>query len=335
LSSRHCASRVATQIFIPSSPKPRFMASSVLIDVDPGNDDAVLIALAAATERLDIEAVTTVAGNVGLEHTTRNARAILEWLGETDVPVAPGADAPLVRELETASHVHGPRGLHTQPPEPTADPVATAGANVIVERARANPGELTLLAVGPLTNVALALALEPELPELLDDLQVMGGAAFVTGNASPTAEYNFYADPEAARRVVRQAGPKLVGLDVTNHTTVPSDTIREWASSDEPLRTLASWLAYAAPENVDDALDEGTPPKVHDATVGIDQLADVLEFESYPAEVETYGSHRGALACDDRPRTDREPNAEVAVDIDASVFQAELVDALQSLTIES
>jgi len=307
------------------------MPTPVLLDTDPGNDDAVLLALAAAADEMDIEAVTTVAGNVGLDDTTRNARAILDWFGESEVPVAAGAAAPLVRELDTAAHVHGPGGLHGHPPETASEPTGAAGPNVIVERARARPGELTLMAVGPLTNVALALALEPDLPQLLDDLYVMGGAAFVSGNASPTAEYNFYADPEAARRVVREAEPKVVGLDATNEATVSPDTVREWAGRNDPFRTMASWMAYAAPEDVEDALAEPGSMASHDAAVGVDLLADVLEFESYPAQVETNGSVRGALICDDRDRSEATPNVEVAVDTDTQQFREELIGTLGTL----
>ena len=314
--------------------KPAGMTRSVLIDTDPGNDDAVLLALALSADGVDVDAVTTVAGNVGLDDTTRNARAILDWFGRSDVPVAPGAAAPLVRELDDASHVHGGGGLHGHPPEPVTDTTATAAATTIVERARARPGELTLLAVGPLTNVALALALEPELPDLLDDLYVMGGAAFVSGNATPSAEYNFYADPEAAHRVVRDAAPKIVGLDVTNHATVPPETVREWADGAEPFRTMASWMAYAAPEDVEDALAEEGQMRSHDAVVGVDLLSDVLTFESYPATVETCGSCRGALVCDDRDHADESPNAQVAIDVDADRFRETLLGTLETAEIE-
>ena len=316
------------------SANPHPMTTPVLIDTDPGNDDAVLLALAAAAEEIEIEGVTTVAGNVGLEDTTRNARAVLDWFGESDVPVAPGAAAPLVRELDDAAHVHGYGGLHGHPPEASTATISTAGANAIVEHARADPGELTLLAVGPLTNVALALALDPELPDLLDDLYVMGGAAFVPGNASPSAEYNFYADPEAARRVVREADPKVVGLDATNGATVPEETVRTWASRAEPFRTMASWLAYAPPEEVDDALAEPGRMRSHDAVVGAELLADVVTFEPYPAEVETCGSSRGNLIADGRERSEAAPNAEVAVDIDTAQFRETLLETLETLEIE-
>lgn len=307
------------------------MPVPLLVDTDPGNDDAVLLALAAAAGEIDIVGVTTVAGNGQLEHTTRNARAILDWFENGSVPVAPGAAAPLVRELESASDVHGPDGLHKLPPEPTNDTLSISGANAIVEWARANPGELTLAAVGPLTNVALALALEPDLPDLLDDIYIMGGAAFVGGNVTPMAEYNFYADPEAARRVVRDASPKLVGLDVTDRTTVPSETIREWAAGREPFRTIAAWMAYASPEKIDETLSANGPPSIHDATVGIGLLTDILDFESYYAEVETIGSCRGTLICDDEEITGNAPNVDVAVDIDVAKFRETLRGTLRTL----
>ena len=162
----------------------------------------------------------------------------------------------------------------------------------------------------------------------------MGGAAFVPGNASPSAEYNFYADPEAARRVVREADPKVVGLDATNGATVPEETVRTWASRAEPFRTMASWLAYAPPEEVDDALAEPGRMRSHDAVVGAELLADVVTFEPYPAEVETCGSSRGNLIADGRERSEAAPNAEVAVDIDTAQFRETLLETLETLEIE-
>lgn len=306
------------------------MHTPVLIDTDPGNDDAVLLALAAASPAIDLVGVTTVAGNVGLENTTRNARAVLEWAGLPDVPVVPGATGPLVREAETAP-VHGPGGLYGGLPDPDGTPEPGHAARTIVETARAHDGDLVLVAVGPLTNVALALALEPALPELLDELYVMGGAAMTGGNVTPMAEYNFYHDPEAAHRVVRDGDPRLVGLDVTDRATLRGETLRELAAGPDPLRTVAGWLAYTEPENVADALAEGDPPGTHDATVGVELLGGVLDFERHHATVETCGSCRGTLVVDERGVTGGDANVDVALDIDVPAFRETLLSGLRRL----
>lgn len=306
------------------------MTTPVLIDVDPGNDDAVLLALAAASDDLDVVGVSTVAGNVALSDTSRNARAVLDWLGAEDVPVSDGADRPLTREQEGAD-VHGPGGLFGDIPDPERRPIETAAPVHIVKQARSRPGELTLVAVGPLTNVAVALAIEPDLPDLLDDLIVMGGSAWAGGNATPAAEFNFYADPEAARRVVRDAAPKIVGLDVTERATVLPDQLRELSEAGEPLHTIAGWLAYADPDDVENVLAVDERPSIHDPTVGAHLIGDVLEFEPYPATVETCGDCRGALVADDRRWSEAEPNVEVAVDIDLDGFRSTLLDVLGEL----
>jgi inosine-uridine nucleoside N-ribohydrolase len=306
------------------------MSTPVLVDTDPGNDDAVLLALAAAAPAVDVVGATTVAGNAGLAATTRNARAVLEWAGLPDVPVVPGADRPLVREAEPAP-VHGPDGLYGTLPEPEGEPAPGHAARTIVETARAHEGDLTLVAVGPLTNVALALALEPALPDLLSDLYVMGGAAMTGGNVTPMAEYNFYHDPEAARRVVRDGEPRLVGLDVTDRARLRGETLRDLAAGPDPLRTVAGWLAYTDPADVADALDAGDPPGTHDATVGVELLGGVLEFERHHATVETCGSCRGTLVVDDRGVTGGDPNVDVAVDIDVPAFRETLLSGLRRL----
>lgn len=301
----------------------------VLVDVDPGNDDAVLLAMAAAAADLDVVGVTTVAGNAPIDLTTRNARAVLAWAGASDVPVARGAAAPLVRPPATAD-VHGPGGLYGDLPTPEGGPIDAPAARFLVERARERPGELSLLAVGPLTNVALALALEPDLPDLLDELYVMGGAATVSGNATPAAEFNFWADPEAARRVVRDAGPRVVGLDVTDRATAPAEAVRSWAGAGESGRTLAAWTAYSPPAAAAEAVVDD-PPSVHDAVVGAHLLGDVLAFEACPAEVATGGPARGELIVDRRARSESEPNAEVALGVDVEAFRETLIEHLRGL----
>lgn len=172
----------------------------LILDVDTGIDDSLALLLAAATPEVELVAVTTVAGNVTLAHVEENTRAVLELAGVRGVPVARGRDRPLAKRLETAEDTHGPRGIGYAELDPaTRPPVAGSAAEVIVEAARARPGEITLLSLGPLTNLAIALELEPALPRLLSGWALMGGAYRVPGNTTPTAEWNVYVDPDAAR----------------------------------------------------------------------------------------------------------------------------------------
>jgi inosine-uridine nucleoside N-ribohydrolase len=189
----------------------------ILLDVDTGIDDALALLLAVRSPEVALLGVTTVAGNVDVGQTTRNTLAVLELAGAVHVPVARGAARPLLRRLTTATFFHGPNGLGgVELPPARRTPEPEPAALFLIRQVLARPGEVTLIATGPLTNVALALRLEPAFGPALRRLVVMGGAARVPGNVSPVAEANFYADPEAAR-IVFEAGLPLtmVGLDVT------------------------------------------------------------------------------------------------------------------------
>lgn len=309
------------------------MSRPIIIDTDPGNDDAVLLAVAAAATDLNIVGVSTVAGNTTLKHATRNARSILDWFGQAEVPVAAGARSPLIRDPEVAD-IHGKKGLHTVPPAPSTDPLDVAGANALIKWAKSQSQKPTLLAVGPLTNVALALAIEPDFSDMLADVYVMGGAATVGGNVTPTAEYNFYADPEAAKRVIRDLQPTLVGLDVTNRAIVSSEMIRKWAHRSEPFATIASWLVYAPHQQIEESLDAGARPASHDAVVVVSLLADILEFEAFPSKVITSSECRGTLVCDQRSGrddTDSYSMVDVATAIDADTFESTLVETVEGI----
>lgn len=186
----------------------------LIFDCDPGTDDAIALMTAFVSEEFDIVAITSVAGNVGIEHTTRNAIQLAELAGVA-IPVAQGAAQPLYREQKIAAHVHGANGLRgiELPPTKTT-PVGTA-IDAIVAAAHKYANELEILAVGPLTNLAHAFLLHPEIIPLIKQIVIMGGGHQV-GNATPVAEFNIYADPEAAK-IVFEAGIPLymVGLDVT------------------------------------------------------------------------------------------------------------------------
>src|SRR5438105_14239409 len=187
----------------------------VIIDTDPGVDDALALLLAMRSPELKIEAITPVAGNVPLELTLPNALRMVEIAGRTDIPVAAGASAPLLRRLVTAAYAHGENGLGGAVfPEPKLKPADQPAAEFIRTTVRKHPNELTLITVGPLTNVASALSLDTELARLIPRIVMMGGS-LSGGNITPAAEFNVYVDPEAARIVFQSGVPiTMVGLDV-------------------------------------------------------------------------------------------------------------------------
>jgi purine nucleosidase len=215
----------------------------VILDVDTGTDDALALGYAVASLRIELVAVTTVAGNVGVEKTTANTLAVLDWLGAGDVPVHRGASRPLVRPHRDAVYFHDEGGLGgAQLPPATRSVGGDRGPAALIRLARLRPRELTLVTLGPLTNLAIALNVEPNLPELLKSVVVMGGAYSVPGNTTPAAEFNILVDPEAAEQVFTARFPNLttVGLDVTERVALTRD---DWdavnaASTIPPPATL-------------------------------------------------------------------------------------------------
>src|SRR4029077_10077404 len=196
----------------PTSSSP----SRVIIDTDPGVDDAFALLLAMRSPELKIEGITPVAGNVPLELTLPNALRMVEIAGRTDIPVAAGAKGPLLRRLVTAAYAHGENGLGGAVfPEPKIKPVAEPAAELTRQIIRKYPGEVTLLPVGPLTNIATALSIDSELAGMVKGIVMMGGS-LSGGNITPAAEFNVYVDPEAARIVFQSGIPiTMVGLDAT------------------------------------------------------------------------------------------------------------------------
>ncbi|MBF0678882.1 MAG: nucleoside hydrolase [Devosia sp.] len=196
------------------------MPRKIIIDTDPGQDDAVAILLALASpEELDVLGIVAVAGNVGLHHNANNARKIVELSGRHDIPVYAGCARPMRRDLVTAEHVHGDTGLNGPVlPDPTIPLQAQHGVDYIIDTLMAaEPGTITLCTLGPLTNIAMALVKEPRIAERVQELVMMGGAYFEVGNITPAAEFNIYVDPEAADIVLRSGIPIVIQpLDVTH-----------------------------------------------------------------------------------------------------------------------
>ncbi|MCB1019488.1 MAG: nucleoside hydrolase, partial [Acidobacteria bacterium] len=217
----------------------------ILIDTDPGVDDALALLLAFASPELQVEAITTVAGNVGLELATRNALLTLDVARlKNPPPVVRGAGKPLEREAVDAAHVHGEDGLGGMASSygaPSRPACQGAAVDCILETVARHPGEVTIVALGPLTNVAQALLADPKTMALAERIVVMGGALDVPGNAGPHAEFNFFVDPEAAQIVLRSRLPvTLVGLDVTRQAVVSQQELVERARmSSNPGATFA------------------------------------------------------------------------------------------------
>ena len=244
-----------------ANPTPR----RVIIDTDPGTDDALAIFLALNSPELKVEALTPVAGNVPLELTLPNALRLLEIAGKAHIPVAAGADKPLKRRLITATYAHGENGLGGIPfPEPTTKPVAETAVQLIRRMVRESPHEISIIAIGPLTNIAGAFQADPELPRLIPNLTIMGGS-LSGGNVSPAAEFNIYVDPEAAQLVFR-SGVRLtmVGLDVTRRAMLREDDIARMENSSKPEGRAAGKIARASMNHVRQTSATGGPA-MHDS----------------------------------------------------------------------
>jgi len=218
-------------------PQPR----PVIMDVDTGVDDSLAIALAVNSPEIELVAVMTLAGNIDVDYATANTRNVVAWLGRDDIPVHRGASRPLARAARDASHYHGANGLgDARLPTSAAQLGADRGPAAIIRHVLARPGEITLVCVGPLTNLAIALNVCPELAGLVDRLVVMGGAFGRRGNVTPHAEFNIWADPEAAEQVFATSfkDAAIVGLDVTELIALDRSVWQTAASRASKAATL-------------------------------------------------------------------------------------------------
>lgn len=306
------------------------MPTPIIVDCDPGHDDAIALFLALSSPEIRVEAVTTVAGNQTLEKTTHNARQVLTVAGRRDLPVASGCQRPLVGDLETAGSVHGESGLDgPELPPPEAPLEERHGVDVLIDTIEHSSEPVTLVPVGPLTNVANALSLRPDLTEHLDEIVLMGGS-LEEGNVTPAAEFNVFADPEAAAIVFDAAVPvTMVGLTVTHRARLAAERFEVLRTMDNRVGPLvAELLDFYAAFHRDQYGWDAVP--IHDACAVAHVIDDtILDTEPMPVAIETDGTHtRGATVCDRWGVTGRDPNARVAVDIDTDGFHAMLFDAI-------
>ena len=311
------------------------MTQKVIIDTDPGQDDAVAILLALASPELEVLGITAVAGNVPLPLTQKNARIACELAGRTDIPVFAGCEAPLKRRLVTAEHVHGKTGLDgIDLPDPRMPLQRTNAVDFIVDTLRTQPsGSVTLCPLGPLTNIAAAFQRAPYMASRVQRIVLMGGAYFEAGNITPAAEFNIFVDPEAAETVFGSgAGLVVMPLDVTHKALVTRPRIEAFRNlGTKAGHAVAAWTDFFERFDKEKYGSEGAP--LHDPTV----IAYLLEPELFAGrrinvEIETRSDlTRGMTVADWWGVTDRKVNAVFMGDMDAEAFFALLVQRISSL----
>ncbi|UDF31068.1 UNVERIFIED_ORG: nucleoside hydrolase [Roseateles sp. XES5] len=307
----------------------------IIIDTDPGQDDAAAIMLALGSPELDILGITTVAGNVPLSRTSTNARIILEFCARPEVKVFAGADKPIARPLVTAEHVHGKTGLDGPDlHEPQMPLQAQHAVDFIIETLKREPaGTVTLCTLGPLTNIALALEKAPEIAGRVRELVMMGGGFFEGGNITPAAEFNVYVDPEAAAAVFQSGVPiVMMPLDVTHKVlTLKSRMARLREIGSRPATALVQMLDFFERFDVEKYGSDGGP--LHDPTV----IAYLLKPELFSGRdcnvvVETASPLTvGMTVVDWWQVTGRKHNARVMKDVDADGFFALLTERVGRL----
>jgi purine nucleosidase len=312
------------------------MARKIIIDTDPGQDDAVAILLAfASTDEIEVQSIVVVAGNVPLAHTEINARKVCELAGRTDVPVYSGCVRPMVQALVTAEHVHGSTGLNGPDlPQPKMPLQAKHGVDHLVDTLRAaSPKSITLCFLGPLTNLGMALVKAPDIASRIEQLVLMGGGYFEGGNITPTAEFNIYVDPHAADIVFKSGIPiTVVPLDVTHRVLSTRDRI-------ERIRTLgnrcgkavAEMLSFSERFDLEKYGSDGAP--LHDPCV----IAYLLRPELFHGrhinvEIETSSPLTLGMTVADWWRVSKRPaNATFLRDVDAVGFYDLLTERLARL----
>jgi purine nucleosidase len=321
------------------------VTEQIILDCDPGIDDALAIAFAVGSPDIDLRGITTVAGNVGLDLTTSNAQRVSEFVGARGVPVTPGSPAPLLRPPMDARRVHGDTGLGgALLPPPRSRPAGGHAIDYLIETIGADPGQITLVATGPLTNIALAVHRQPQLVSQVRDFVIMGGSSG-RGNVTPAAEFNIAADPEAAAIVFRAGWTvTMVGLDVTlqaratpavrdrmgplgllaSQLLVPG--LEKYASDSDPLSARPRAGGYRRGQDGGDRDGQACAPAAADPAVhdvcAVAYVADHGLLGCLPArvEVETIGRWTSGMTVTDFRATAARQNALVATAIDVGGF---------------
>lgn len=311
------------------------MARKIIIDTDPGQDDAVAILLALASPELEVLGITCVAGNVPLPLTSKNARVVCELAGRTDVPIYAGCDRPLARELVTAEYVHGKTGLDgIELPAPQMPLQEQHAVDFLIETLRDHPaGSVTLCPLGPLTNIATALRRAPDIAEKIAEIVLMGGAYFEVGNTTPAAEFNIHVDPQAAEIVFTSGVPLVVmPLDVTHQALTTRARVEAFRNLGTRVgHAVASWTDFFERFDMAKYGSEGAP--LHDPCVIAYLLKpDLFTGRHINVEIETTSELTMGMTVADWWRvTDRAPNAMFMGDLDAEGFYTLLTERIARL----
>ncbi|MCP3740768.1 nucleoside hydrolase [Rossellomorea sp. BNER] len=306
------------------------MKRKIIMDCDPGHDDAIAIILAAAQPKLEIIGITTVSGNAEIEKTTMNALKICDLVSLTDVVVSKGASEPLIRLRETAPGIHGDSGLDgPELPEPSRSWSEEHGSDTIIRLLKESKEPVTILPTGPLTNIALALSKAPEIKDKIEEIVLMGGGTY--GNWTPTAEFNIWADPEAAKKVLDSGIPSVVmGLDITHQALATKEVIDQVNKIDNKVAKIVGELLEFFTSTYKEMFDfDGAP--VHDVlTVAYCVAPELFKTKDVNITVETKGEFTaGTTLIDLHGVTGRKVNAKFGLELDVEGFWKLMIEALK------
>lgn len=301
----------------------------IIIDCDPGHDDAIAILLAAASPKVELIGITTVAGNAEVDKTTVNALKVCEIAGLHDVPVAKGAGQPLVRQRETAPDIHGDSGMDgPMLPEPTKTIVEEHAVDFIIRELLQSDGDITLVPTGPLTNIAMALRKEPAIAPKIREIVLMGGGTF--GNWTPAAEFNIFVDAEAAKVVFESGVPiAMFGLDLTHQALATPEVQKRIKEIGNPVSDFVEELLQFFMQTYKEVFGfDGAP--IHDACcVAYCIDPSVFTCRKLHVDIETKGEFTyGMTVVDTLGTTGKEPNAHVALELDIDKFWNLMIYAL-------
>lgn len=306
----------------------------IILDTDPGIDDALAIILLKAMPEISLQAITVTHGNTSVEKCTTNALKLVELLEMTDIPVAMGAKEPLVRALSIAEETHGDTGLgHALLPNPKAQVVEENAANLIIDIVNANPGEITILCIGPVTNVALALLKEPSLRKKIKNVVSMAGTIYYPGNATPSSEYNVFCDPESFDILLRSGiDLTIVPLDVTYQCLFTKAHVERLSGAREDIRTFidrstAFYMEFHAEYQGIQGCAINDP-----LAAAILVKPDLVTFRDYYVNIELHGEFTTAkLSADHFNATGKAPNAKVAMQVDVDAFMDFFIERVNTL----